>query len=281
MLQLHGVTKQYGPDGPHALADIDLTVQPGEFLTLIGPSGCGKTTLLRLVAGFETPTRGQILLDGRPLAGPGPDRMVVFQGFDQLFPWLTVRQNVAFALRAVQRRAVPAGGAAGAGGGGGAEAMSDVARQYLRLVGLEPWQELYPHQLSGGMKQRVAIARALSVRPRFLLMDEPFGSLDAMTRNALQGELIRIWQETGVTVLFVTHNIQEAITLGTRIAVMTAGPGRLAAVFPNLLQPPRTPAVSGFGALWKALHELLAAAAGPAAARIGGAAYGDTMAVPS
>jgi len=206
-----------------AIDEITLGVAAGEFMCLLGPSGCGKTTLLNLFAGFEQPTAGHVYLDGREIAGPGPDRGVVFQEH-ALFPWLTVRDNVGCGKRV---RARPP-----------AEQRAIVRRE-LALVGLEGFERHYPHQLSGGMKQRVAIARALANEPEVLLMDEPFASLDAITRGLMQQELIRIWTETRKTIVFVTHNIEEAVVLGDRIAVMTARPGRVRAMIEVTLAKPR------------------------------------------
>src|SRR4051812_7016715 len=194
-----------------ALEDITLDVRAGEFLALVGPSGCGKSTLLDLLGGLTTPTSGRILLDGRPITGPGRDRGIVFQQY-ALFPWRTAAENVEFGLdiagfNATQRR--------------------EIARHFLDLVGLSGFANRYPHELSGGMKQRVAIARSLAYDPEVLLMDEPFAALDAQTRETLQGELLRIWRTTGKTIIFITHGIDEAIVLGQRVAVMTSRPGRI------------------------------------------------------
>ncbi|UQR64866.1 ABC transporter ATP-binding protein [Bradyrhizobium sp. C-145] len=194
-----------------ALEDISLDVRSGEFLALVGPSGCGKSTLLDLLGGLTTPTSGRILLDGRPITGPGRDRGIVFQQY-ALFPWRTAAENVEFGLdiaglSATQRR--------------------EIARHFLDLVGLSGFANRYPHKLSGGMKQRVAIARSLAYDPEVLLMDEPFAALDAQTRETLQGELLRIWRATGKTIVFITHGIDEALVLGQRVAVMTSRPGRI------------------------------------------------------
>ncbi|MVT54105.1 ATP-binding cassette domain-containing protein [Bradyrhizobium yuanmingense] len=194
-----------------ALEDISLDVRSGEFLALVGPSGCGKSTLLDLLGGLTTPTSGRILLDGRPITGPGRDRGIVFQQY-ALFPWRTAAENVEFGLdiaglSATQRR--------------------EIARHFLDLVGLSGFANRYPHELSGGMKQRVAIARSLAYDPEVLLMDEPFAALDAQTRETLQGELLRIWRATGKTIVFITHGIDEAVVLGQRVAVMTSRPGRI------------------------------------------------------
>jgi NitT/TauT family transport system ATP-binding protein len=197
-----------------ALDDITLDVQDGEFLTLVGPSGCGKSTLLDLLGGLAEPTAGRILLDGEPVRGPARDRGVVFQQY-ALYPWRTALQNVEFGLEIA------------------AEApriRRERARHYLGLVGLQGFEQRYPHELSGGMKQRVAIARSLAYEPRVLLMDEPFAALDAQTRENLQLELLRIWRATGKTIVFITHGIDEAIVLGQRVAVMSARPGRIRTV---------------------------------------------------
>jgi NitT/TauT family transport system ATP-binding protein len=197
-----------------AIDDVDFTVAPGEFLVLVGPSGCGKSTLLDLLGGLTRPTGGRILLDGREIDGPGLDRGVVFQQY-ALFPWRTALANVEFGLAAK--------------GGIGRAQRRARAREFLELVGLEGFEDRYPHELSGGMKQRVAIARSLAYDPEVLLMDEPFAALDAQTREVLQGELLRIWAETGKTIIFITHGIDEAVVLGQRVLVLTARPGRVKA----------------------------------------------------
>ncbi len=214
-LQIRGLTATYrtARGALTALDGIDLDVREGEKVVILGPSGCGKSTLLKIVAGFEEAAAGSVLLDGRPVGRPGPDRAFVFQEFDQLFPWQTVTGNLAFALRVAR-------------GVTGREAKRQIA-QVLDLVGLSRWGDLYPHQLSGGMKMRVAIARALVLRPAVLLMDEPFAALDAQTRSFLQAELNRMQAETGQTLLFVTHSIEEALVLGDRIVVLSAAPGRV------------------------------------------------------
>ena len=194
-----------------ALHDVDLDVNPGEFLVLVGPSGCGKSTMLDLLAGLAMPTRGRVLIDGKPVAGPARDRGVVFQQY-ALFPWRTALDNVAFGLEVA---------------GLGARARRDKAAHYLNLVGLREFANRFPHELSGGMKQRVAIARSLAYEPQVLLMDEPFAALDAQTRETLQEELVEIWQRTGKTIVFITHGIDEAVVLGQRVAVMTTRPGRI------------------------------------------------------
>ncbi|MDY0069729.1 MAG: ABC transporter ATP-binding protein, partial [Porticoccaceae bacterium] len=194
-----------------ALRDINFKTHRREFVCVIGPSGCGKSTLIRILAGLESSTGGQVLLDGRPVSGPGPERGMVFQGYT-LFPWLTVKKNVMFGLESI--------------GTGRAQAESE-ALQWIDLVGLEKFADAYPHQLSGGMKQRVAIARALATQPRILLMDEPFGALDAQTRAKMQSYLLEIWKNIDITVLFITHDLEEAIFLADRILVLKANPGEV------------------------------------------------------
>ena len=212
-LAVRGVTKRFtvGDDEIEALARVDVSIGAGEFVCLIGASGCGKSTLLRIVAGFEEPTTGEVQVDGKLVAGPGSDRGMVFQDY-ALFPWMTVRQNIGFGPR---QRQLPR------------KEIEEVADEFVRLVGLERFADRYPSQLSGGMKQRVAIARVLANNASTLLMDEPFGALDALTREQLQGELQQIWTRTGVTVIFVTHSVEEAVLLADRVLVMSAGPGRI------------------------------------------------------
>ena len=193
-----------------ALEGVNLALAPGEFLCLLGPSGCGKSTILRMVAGFLPPSSGEILVRGAPVKGPGVDRAVVFQGDAALFNWLTAEENVEFGLR---MRGVPR------------SERRRIVRENLRLVGLEGFEHHHPNQLSGGMKQRIQIARVLANDPAILLMDEPFGALDAQTRGIMQQELFRIWSSARKTVLFITHDIDESLLLGDRVAVMTAGPG--------------------------------------------------------
>ena len=194
-----------------ALDAVSLEVRQSEFIALLGPSGCGKSTLLYLIGGFLPVEKGEIRVDGKPVGGPGPDRGIVFQHF-ALFPWKTVRGNVLYGL---ERQ-------------GMAKAEREKrAMEYIELVGLHGFEDSYPSQLSGGMKQRAAIARTLAFDPKILLMDEPFGALDAQTRGLMQMELLRIWQRTPKTVIFVTHDVQEAVLLSDRVAVMTARPGRI------------------------------------------------------
>ncbi|QHC23698.1 ABC transporter ATP-binding protein [Streptomyces sp. GS7] len=199
-----------------ALNGVDLRIGAGEFVVVVGPSGCGKSTLLDLLGGLARPSAGRILLDGEPVTGPGLDRGIVFQQY-ALLPWRTALGNVEFGLEAtgVPRRERVA-----------------RAREYLELVGLSGFENRHPHELSGGMRQRVALARSLAYAPDVLLMDEPFAALDAQTRESLQDELLRIWQRTGKTVVFITHGIEEAVYLGQRVAVMTSRPGRIKHVVP-------------------------------------------------
>ena len=224
-LELRSVTKTFlsKRGDTRALQDISLGVAPGEFACLLGPSGCGKSTLLNLVAGLETPDAGEVLVDKRAVTRPGHDRVVIFQEA-ALFPWLNVQDNVAFGLAAA---GVPK-----------AERMSK-ALQYLRLVHLGSFKNAFVHELSGGMKQRVALARALALEPEVLLMDEPFAALDAQTRDTLHGELQDIWAQTGKTIVFVTHNVREALVLGDRVLLMTARPGRIKREFKCMLPRPR------------------------------------------
>lgn len=198
-----------------ALDTINLDVEEGEFLCIVGPSGCGKTTLLRIVAGLDKPTAGEISIDGRVVEGPGYDRGLVFQQYS-LFPWRNVIENVAFGLEMK---------------GLSEDKRYEIAREYLKLVGLEGFKDCYPYELSGGMKQRVAIVRALANDPEVLLMDEPFAAIDIQTRNLLQKELLKIWKDTRKTIVFITHNVDEAVFLGDRVAVMSARPGKIIKVF--------------------------------------------------
>ena len=213
ILAVRGLGKRFtiGGQTVEALRDVNLTINKGEFICLIGASGCGKSTLLRIIAGFETATTGAVEMYGTPIAAPGPERGMVFQDF-ALFPWLTVKENIGFGPR---QRGLPK------------EKLDELSMRYTEMVGLTKFADYYPSQLSGGMKQRVAIARVLANDCEVLLMDEPFGALDALTREKLQQELLEIWERTKVTVIFVTHSVEEAVVLSDRIVVMTAGPGRV------------------------------------------------------
>ncbi len=225
-----------------ALHNVSFTVKEGDFVAIIGPSGCGKTTLLRCIAGLEPVSNGLIDINGVKIKAPGTDRMMVFQDFNQLFPWLNVRNNITFPLKV-------------AGRGKNDKERKQLANYYLELVGLDGYTNLYPYQLSGGMKQRTAIARALALNPKILLMDEPFGSLDAVTRTDLQQELLKIWDETKVTIIFVTHNIEEALMLTNRIIVMKSG--RIERLMQNSTPRPRHYDMREFICMWEELHELL------------------------
>lgn len=213
ILSLRHVGKTYDVQDRRieALRDANLDVKRGEFVCLLGASGCGKSTLLRIVAGFETASVGEVLMWNRPIAGPDPSRGMVFQDYG-LFPWLTVRDNIGFGPASRRRP--------------GRE-VKETVDHFIDLVGLGRFADVYPHQLSGGMKQRVAIARVLANDAEMVLMDEPFGALDAMTRERLQDELLDLWDRTKLTVLFVTHSIEEAVVLSNRVIVMSAGPGRI------------------------------------------------------
>jgi NitT/TauT family transport system ATP-binding protein len=243
ILKIESVYKRFAvSDGEvEALHAVDLDVEPGEFVCIIGASGCGKSTLLRLVGGFDKASEGRILMRGRPVSGPGPDRGMVFQDYG-LFPWLTVRRNVEFgpASRGLPR----------------AEVRS-IGERFIEMIGLTRFAGAYPHELSGGMKQRVAIARVLANEASVVLMDEPFGALDAMTRERLQIELLSLWEVTGLTVLFITHAIEEAILLADRIVVMSPNPGRIAAIHRVALPRPRDVASPAFNALRRELGQLL------------------------
>ncbi len=224
-IELRKVSKVYRHEGAHiqALEDITFAVPDGKFVTLVGPSGCGKSTLLNLIAGFERPTSGEILLNGKAIEGPAPDRGFVFQDY-ALFPWKTVLGNIMFGLRSNGRTKREA---------------REIAMQYVELVNLQGFENAYPHTLSGGMKQRVAIARALAYEPDVLLMDEPFGALDAQTKKYMQGELVRIWERLRKTVIFVTHSVIEATFLSDIIVVMTARPGTVKHIFESSITRPR------------------------------------------
>ena len=227
LLEVKGLGKTF--DSAHgpviALNEISFKTHRREFVCVIGPSGCGKSTLIRILAGLEPPSSGRVLLDGKAVHGPGPDRGMVFQGYT-LFPWLTVKKNVMFGLEMAGR---------------GKMAAEEEAMQWIDLVGLSKFAKSYPHQLSGGMKQRVAIARALANQPRILLMDEPFGALDAQTRARMQAYLLEIWQNIEITILFITHDLDEAIYLADRILVLRAHPGEVDELIEVPVPQPRSP----------------------------------------
>jgi NitT/TauT family transport system ATP-binding protein len=230
ILEVRDLVKRFvTADGEETLAldRVSFQAHRREFLCVIGPSGCGKSTLARVIAGLETCSGGQMLLDGKSVDGPGPDRGMVFQGYT-LFPWLTVKKNVMFGLE-VSR-------------GLSANSAELEARQWLELVGLSKFAANYPHELSGGMKQRVAIARALANRPRILLMDEPFGALDAQTRAQMQSYLLQIWKQVDITIVFITHDLDEAVYLADRVLVLDAHPGRVRELMEVPVPRPRHPA---------------------------------------
>jgi ABC-type nitrate/sulfonate/bicarbonate transport system ATPase subunit len=242
-LVMRGVTKQFpvGDGTVEALARIDATIGEGQFVCVIGASGCGKSTLLRIIAGFEEPSTGQASVGGEPISGPSSHRGMVFQDY-ALFPWMTVRQNIGFGPR--QRR-LPRG------------EIAAIADEFVKLVGLERAADRYPNQLSGGMKQRVAIARVLANNANILLMDEPFGALDALTREQLQRELLQIWARTRVTIVFVTHSVEEATLLADRVLVMSAGPGRIESDITIALPRPRDVSSPEFNAVRRDLARRL------------------------
>ena len=242
-VRVEQVDKQYdSKQGTvQALADINFEVSPGEFICLVGPSGCGKTTLFRILAGLEPPTSGEVILNGSTVTKPNTDMGIVFQEY-HLFPWQTVRENVAFGLKKAN---VPK------------DERSQRVQQLIDIVGLEGFEDSYPKELSGGMKQRVALARALAIDPSLLLMDEPFGAVDAQTREMLQDELIDIWRETNKTVLFVTHDVEEAVKLADRVVVMGRNPGSIREIVEIDLVRPRSRADPEFGEYYERVRDLI------------------------
>ncbi|MFH2058010.1 MAG: ABC transporter ATP-binding protein [Pseudomonadota bacterium] len=224
-----------------AIDGLNITVYPNEFVCIIGRSGCGKTTTLRMIAGLERVSRGTIHLNEKKIIGPGPERCVVFQRYT-LFPWRNVLSNITFGLEIQGLKK---------------KARDKIARHYLELVDLNNYAESFPHELSGGMQQRVAVARALATDPELLLMDEPFGALDAQTRAVLQDELIKIWQKDQKTLLFVTHSIREAICLADRIIIMKSHPGRIHKIIDNKLTRPRDNNSQGARSLYLKIHKML------------------------
>lgn len=227
ILEVDSLCKHFdSPQGKvEALRNVSFKTHRREFVCVIGPSGCGKSTLIRTLAGLETPSSGKVLLDSKEVSEPGPDRGMVFQGYT-LFPWLSVKRNIMFGLEMSGRSKLHA---------------ESEARDWIQLIGLTKFENAYPHQLSGGMKQRVAIARALANQPRILLMDEPFGALDAQTRLKMQANLLEIWQNVDITILFITHDLDEAIYLADRILVLKANPGEVNEVIEVPVPHPRTP----------------------------------------
>ncbi len=224
-----------------ALDNISARVANGEFLCILGPSGCGKTTLLRMIGGLDHPTSGEIEVEGTPVTGPDPRLAMIFQEYS-LYPWRTVRANVGFGL---QMRGMPH------------EEREEIENRFIGLVGLEGFGDSYPYELSGGMRQRVAVARALATDPAVLLMDEPFGALDARTRNRMQKELLLIWEKTKKTVIFVTHSVDEAVFLADRIMVLSARPGRIAGIYDVALPRPRDRTGVEFATLRRDVLELI------------------------
>lgn len=226
------------------LKGINLSVSQGDIACILGPSGCGKSTLLRIIGGFDMPDDGRLLMDGKEIKKPSTASIMIFQDFNQLFPWKTVLSNVMYPLKI--------------NGIGSTEAeRKDTAVKYLNMAGLNDSHYSYPNQLSGGMKQKAALARALALEPSVLLMDEPFGSLDALTRRNLQALLLDIWKRTGVTIVFVTHDVQESIILGDKIIIMDTNPGRIIAEVPNRLERPRDIGSPGFTGLYEKVCALL------------------------
>jgi NitT/TauT family transport system ATP-binding protein len=216
-----------GAHGPlKVVDDVSFDIGDGEFVSVIGPSGCGKTTMMNIVAGFVQPSSGAVLLDGRPITGPGPDRGVIFQEYG-VFPWLTVKDNIAFGLKLHASRV-------------GDSEREEICNRYMRLMGLSDFAGAWPKMLSGGMRQRLALARAYAVKPQFLLMDEPFGALDAQTRSNMQDLLLEVLQAEGKTVMLITHSVEEAIYLSSRVIVMTARPTRIREVIEVPFAYPRT-----------------------------------------
>jgi len=242
-VRIDNIGKQY--DGPQetiqALKGVSFDVTDGEFVCIVGPSGCGKTTLFRIIAGLEPATTGSVLLDGNPVAGPGPDLGLVFQEY-HLFPWRTVAGNVGFGL---EKRGVDEA------------TRTQRVQKLIDLVGLDGFEDSYPRDLSGGMKQRVALARALAADPSLLLMDEPFGAVDAQTKKMLQNELLDIWAETGKTILFVTHDVEEAVKLADRVVVMDKEPGRVREVVDIEIERPRERSDDAFASHYQRLLDLI------------------------
>ena len=239
VLRIKNLTKRYENSSLNILEDFALEVYKEDFLCILGPSGCGKSTLIRCIAGFEE-YLGLIEINGHRITRPGPDRIMVFQDFNQLFPWKTVLGNLTYALKV----------------NGIEKERTRIAEAYLEKVGLLEYKDYYPHQLSGGMKQRVAIARGMALGSEIILMDEPFAALDAITRNQMEAELVQIKEAEHMTILFITHNIQEAISLGNKILVMSGG-GHIKELLDNPIQKPVTPASLVYGDLWTHLNAML------------------------
>ena len=244
IITFENVTKRYGR--VVAVDNVSMSIDEGEFFALLGPSGCGKTTMMSMLAGFQKPTTGQVLFDNAPVKGPGPERGVIFQEYG-VFPWLTVRQNIAFGLTLNANHVPPA-------------QRDDICDHYLSLMGLSDFANSYPKHLSGGMRQRLAIARAYAVKPQFLLMDEPFGALDAQTRANMQNLLLQVLAAEGKTVMLITHSVEEAIYLASRIVVVTARPARIKEIIDVPFAYPRDESVHErpeFGQLRSYIRELV------------------------
>ncbi len=243
ILRIENLTKSYASQSGtnNILNGLNLTVSEHEFISILGPSGCGKSTMVRCIAGFEK-FSGNIFCNGKPVTKPSTDRIMVFQDYNQLFPWKTVEKNIQYPLKlkGIKDKAE----------------LKKISDEFLKKVGLEGYQKYYPHELSGGMKQRVAIAKALALKPEIILMDEPFAALDAITRNNLQKELYRLFSESRITVIFITHNIQEAITLGTRVLMMGKN-GKILIDDENKIPKPVKPSSEGYGAMWDKFSQAL------------------------
>lgn len=245
VLEVKNLVKKYDDrqesQPEEVISNLNFAMYPGEFVCILGPSGCGKSTFLRCIGGFEK-YEGEILVNGELVKKPGTDRIMVFQDFNQLLPWKSVEKNVQYPLKVQGLKEK--------------EKLQAISDEYLKKVDLLPYKNFYPHQLSGGMKQRVAIARALALKPEIILMDEPFASLDAMSRNRLQEELLDIHEKENLTVIFITHNIQEAICLGTRILLMSRQ-GDIKMDVSNTNPKPVTPASENYGKMWDMFHSAL------------------------
>jgi NitT/TauT family transport system ATP-binding protein len=247
-VQFDHVSLTFGtPKGPlNVVEDVTYDIYDGDFIAVIGPSGCGKTTMMSMLAGFQKPTAGHVLFDGKPVAGPGPERGVIFQEYG-VFPWLTVKQNIAFGLQLKANHVE-------------AREREEICLHYLDLMGLSDFAGSYPKHLSGGMRQRLAIARAYAVKPQFLLMDEPFGALDAQTRSNMQNLLLRVLSSEGKTVMLITHSVEEAIYLASRIVVVTARPARIKEIIDVPFAYPRDESIQErpeFGELRSHIRELV------------------------
>lgn len=243
LMEIKNMTKNYydATDSRNIISNMNFSIDEGDFLCILGPSGCGKTTLIRCIAGFED-YEGEITVAGEKVTKPGIDRMMIFQDYNQLFPWKTVKKNIQYPMKV--------------NGVKDKDELEKRAMEQLEIVNLPEYAEFYPHQLSGGMKQRVAIARGLVMKPKIILMDEPFAALDAMTRNKLQIELLRIKERENATIIFITHNIQEAIVLGNRVMLMNKN-GELEIDMKNEIPKPVTPASEGYGKMWKTFSDAL------------------------